>query len=294
MEPTGVRTAETLGIPLFTYHEDGFQPIEKVRLNDEEYGRVLQSKVLANTDVVFTNSKRRTIYLARRKALPMRGWFWMGGNRGGINMPLTQGLLAVIEAETKLSTITASRLKLRALIEYFWKDRSQAPQEMGCHMLGLTYSADITDEEARSITLDPNEYEERVLREFTREELVRENVFPNILDMYDLLFPSPALWHVVLISFRAETPEETRQWIYDRYQTMDVDCGGKEAGVLSWKVERNLDLRKNVHLVEIATFRDDKALQAFRQHPKHKELTDVLSKIADWQVADVNLPAPTN
>lgn len=52
----------------------------------------------------------------------------------------------------------------------------------------------------------------------------------------------------------------------------------------------NLDLRKKVHLVEIAMFKDNEALQAFRVHPKHRELTDMLSKVADWQVGDLNLP----
>lgn len=217
----------------------------------------------------------------------MRGWFWMGGNRGGINEPLTQGLLATIEQETKLTTITPDRLVLRALMEYFWKDRSQAPQEVGCHMLVLTYSADITEEEAGRIVLDPNEYEEGVLREFTREDLVREGVFPSILDMYDLIFPPPTLRHVVLISFKEGIPQEVMQDVYNRYQTLADDCGGRDAGILSWAVERNLDLRKGIHLVEIAEFRDNDALQAFRVHPKHKEMTDILREVADWYVGDI-------
>ncbi|OGY98976.1 MAG: hypothetical protein A2945_03985 [Candidatus Liptonbacteria bacterium RIFCSPLOWO2_01_FULL_52_25] len=290
MQPTGRLTGTTTGVPLFTYHEDGFQSIEKTWLTDEEYEKVLRSKVLACTDVVFVNRRKRTFYLAWRKALPMTGWFWMGGNRGGINAPLTKGLVAVILDETKLTTITPDRLILRGLMEYFWKDRAQAPQHLGCHMLGLTFSADITEDEARAITLDPKEYGEDELREFTREDLVRERVFPNVIDMYDLVFPPANLWHAVLISFKPDTPEEIRRDIYDRYQTMDADCGGKDAGVLFWKVDRNLDPRKNVHLVEIAVFRDMNALQTFRNHPKHKELTNILSKVADWQVGDINHP----
>ncbi|MDP3935051.1 MAG: Dabb family protein [Candidatus Giovannonibacteria bacterium] len=96
-----------------------------------------------------------------------------------------------------------------------------------------------------------------------------------------------ALWHIVLISFRQGAPQAARQEIYDRYQTLDEDCGGKEAGILFWKVDWNLDLRKNVHLVERASFESAEALQTFRRHPKHEELTDILSQIADWQVGDV-------
>jgi hypothetical protein len=100
------------------------------------------------------------------------------------------------------------------------------------------------------------------------------------------------LWHVVLISFNESASEAHRQEVCDRYQTLAVECGGAEAGILFFKVEHNLDLRKGVHLVEIAVFTDNDALQKFRVHPKHKELTDVLCQVADWQVGDALLPLP--
>ena len=101
-----------------------------------------------------------------------------------------------------------------------------------------------------------------------------------------------ALWHVVLISFKKDSTEAERQEVYDRYQTLDEDCGGKAAGILFWKVDHNLDLRKGVNLVEIAIFESDDALQKFRVHPTHKEFTEnLLSKIADWQVGDIYCPA---
>jgi hypothetical protein len=97
------------------------------------------------------------------------------------------------------------------------------------------------------------------------------------------------LWHIVLISFKKEASQAVQQEVYDWYQTLAEDCGVKEAGILLFKVEHNLDLRKGVHLVVIAMFRDNDALQAFRVHPKHKELTDVLCQCADWQVGDTIL-----
>lgn len=93
---------------------------------------------------------------------------------------------------------------------------------------------------------------------------------------------------MVLISFRLETPDSVRQEIYDRYQTLGEDCGGKKAGIVFWSVSRNLERRKNVHLVEFAVYESNAALQAFRAHPKHKELTDILRNVADWQVGDVH------
>ena len=101
------------------------------------------------------------------------------------------------------------------------------------------------------------------------------------------------LWHVVLISFHPNAPKKWCEEVYNRYQTLAADCGGREAGIIFFKVEQNLDLRKGVHLVEIAVFRDNEALQQFRVHPKHKELTDILCKIADWQVGDIVSPLPT-
>lgn len=97
------------------------------------------------------------------------------------------------------------------------------------------------------------------------------------------------LWHVVLLSFRSETPESVREDVYRRYQTLQEDCGGATAGILFFNVQKNLDLRKQVHLVEIAVFRDEAALQAFRAHPKHQELTNILRRAADWQVGDLRL-----
>lgn len=91
-------------------------------------------------------------------------------------------------------------------------------------------------------------------------------------------------WHVVLISFRAETSEKAREEIFVRLQALGEDCGGKEAGILFWKVGKNLDIRKSVHLVEIAVFKDDEALQSFRRHRKHEEAADILKSVADWQI----------
>ncbi|MBI2099157.1 Dabb family protein [Candidatus Uhrbacteria bacterium] len=96
------------------------------------------------------------------------------------------------------------------------------------------------------------------------------------------------LWHICLISFHQDAPESVRREIYDRYQTLDADCGGAGAGILFWKVAWNLDLRKNIHLVEISVFTNNDALQRFRRHPKHMELTDILREIADWQVGDIH------
>lgn len=97
------------------------------------------------------------------------------------------------------------------------------------------------------------------------------------------------LWHVVLISFKPETSESVRREIYDRYQTLGEDCGGRRAGIIFWKVDWNLDLRKKVHLVEVVVFKNYDALQAFATHPKHKEMGNIIRNLADWQIGDIYL-----
>ena len=99
----------------------------------------------------------------------------------------------------------------------------------------------------------------------------------------------PTLLHIVFISFHPDASEEKRNEIYNLYQTLAEDCGGREAGILFFQVDWNMDSRKNVHLVEVAIFTDSGALQKFRNHPKHKELTNLVQKIADWQVGDIHM-----
>ena len=96
----------------------------------------------------------------------------------------------------------------------------------------------------------------------------------------------PVLKHVALISFWLSASKQEQQEILELYQTLAEECGGREAGIFSLEVRKNLDLRKNMHLVEIAIFRDQDALQAFRAHHAHHRLTDRLSKCATWYTGD--------
>jgi hypothetical protein len=102
------------------------------------------------------------------------------------------------------------------------------------------------------------------------------------------------LVHVVFISFRAEAKPEQYAQILTDYQDLGERCGGRAAGILFWQVDRNLDQRKNWHLVELAVFRDDAALQRFRAHPAHTKLPSVLREIADWAVGDINSTLPVD
>lgn len=98
------------------------------------------------------------------------------------------------------------------------------------------------------------------------------------------------LYHIILISFKEITPSEIREEIYNTYQNLDTECGGINAGILFWTVQKNLDQRKNIHLVEFAIFKNQESLNLFKNHPKHVELVDkFLTKYCDWKVGDFTL-----
>lgn len=233
---TGTRVSRTKGVPLLTYVEDGFHSIPWIRPNDEEYGRILQGKILANVDIVLVNPINQTFYLARRRARPMSGWWWMGGNTGDINLPLPNVLYKVLERELGFG-ILIERMTFRLVGEYFWKDRAQQPHNIGCHMCGLTFSVEVTAEEVSRIKLDPQEYEGGLI-EFTRADLVREGVYPTIIDAYNIVFPPEVLHHDVLISFKEGTSEQDRTRILELYQTLAKDCGGQAAGIIDFRAKR--------------------------------------------------------
>lgn len=97
-----------------------------------------------------------------------------------------------LERETGL-TIPISRLKLEAVLDYRLKDRQQEPQNIGCHMLGYTYTVEFSqDEIARaSANLEKNEFDENgSFSPFNRERLIKEKVFRSVIDLYDHIFPA--------------------------------------------------------------------------------------------------------
>jgi len=173
-----------------TYTECGYQAIPSVRLPDDEYGRGLQCFVPACTDIVPINTQRRVIYLARRTAKPMTGWWWIGG-RMAAHETREAAATRNFKRETGLQ-LAHDRLRLVAVFDYFCKDRAQVPQETGCHMLAYTFVVELTSEEMASVgaNLEKVEYEASAgLTAFSRERLVSERVFPAILDLYDHVFP---------------------------------------------------------------------------------------------------------
>jgi len=172
-----------------TYTEDGYHPIPSIRLSNKEYARGLQCFVPACTDIIPINRRSKKIYLANRRSKPITGLWWIGGKM----MPTEtkeESVVRAFERETKLK-LPIKRFKLVAVFDYRWKDRAQKPQNIGCHMLAYTFTIELSIKELQfaSTHLDPKEYDNKNgLTAFTRKELVKANVFPVILDLYDHLY----------------------------------------------------------------------------------------------------------
>ncbi|MEK7632139.1 MAG: NUDIX hydrolase [Patescibacteria group bacterium] len=132
---------------------------------------------------------RKVIYLAHRRSKPMTGWWWIGGKMVP-DQTLELSAVKNFQRETGLE-LPVSRLQLVGFLDYRWKDRAQAPQDMGCHMMGITFVVELTEAELLSVAanLDPKEYQKSVgLVPFNRHQLVEENVAPPILKLYDHVF----------------------------------------------------------------------------------------------------------
>lgn len=171
------------------YVEDGYQPIPPIRLSDEAYGEALQCFVPACTDVLPIDREKKVIYLAKRAAKPMAGWWWIGGRMVAQEAKETSAVRC-FERETSVA-LEETRLQLVTVFDYRWKDRAQTPEDLGCHMLGYLYVVELTDDERThaSSHLETKEYEAGIgLVAFTRAQLLEAGVFPAIVDAYDHIF----------------------------------------------------------------------------------------------------------
>lgn len=173
-----------------SYVEQGSGKIPSVHLSDEEYGRGLQCFVPVCTDIVPINREKKLIYLAKRAAKPMAGWWWLGG-RMNPSETKESSALRCLKREAGLA-ISSDRLQLVAFMDLLFKDRQQAPQNIGCHMADYIFAVEFTEDELLHIQghLEAKEYKaDEGLTPFSREELVMEGVFPAILDVHDAIFP---------------------------------------------------------------------------------------------------------
>ncbi len=172
-----------------TYVDPAFEPLEPVRLTDEEYSRALQTIVIACVDILFIDETTRRIYLAERIAKPVDGMWWIGG-RMRVNERREETAERCVLRETGIH-LDPARLVYIGALDFMCGSRQQEPQSMGCHTMSFLYYVKAQPGEMESVSLDPSEYNAAAgLRPFTRAELIAAGVRGNLLEVYDFLFPN--------------------------------------------------------------------------------------------------------
>lgn len=174
------------------YTEQDYVGLPNLYLAEPEYSRALTSLVPACTDIVPVDIENGVIYLARRATRPMDGWWWLGG-RMFAGETREEAVTRCFQREAGLA-MPPERFRLVAVLDYRWRNRAQAPQETGCHMLAYTHAVSLTAEELAAVSaqLDAEEFRsDEGLVAFDRQRLVAAGVFPAVLDLYGHLFPVP-------------------------------------------------------------------------------------------------------
>jgi len=188
--PTGKQFPSVLTL---TFQDNGFKPIPRIRLTDEEYGRALQRFIGPCADIVPIDAHRRVFYLAKRQQKPNPSWWWIGG---GIlpGQPIDVSATQCFKRETGIE-LDPARLTLAANIDYRWENRAQEPTDMGCHMIGYTFLVELTRDELAQAAqhLQPDEYETELgFEAFDRKRIIaltdRYEIHPAILAVYDHVF----------------------------------------------------------------------------------------------------------
>lgn len=62
--------------------------------------------------------------------------------------------------------------------------------------------------------------------------------------------------------------------------------GTGDEGILEWKIEKSIDVRKGIIIIENGLFKDKNAYERFRKSDNHLKTVDFMSQIADWTVGD--------
>lgn len=171
------------------YIEDAHHNMSSKSMTDQEYANALEVFVVVCVDVVLVNRARKTVYLARRKAKPMQGW-WVIGGRIRAGEIEHNAMHRKFLQETSVD-VEPARFEFLRMNRYFWKDREQDPQNKGTDALAYTFAVELTDEELRTVSENLEKYEYEAgsgLREFTRYELLQEGAHEAVIDMYDQAF----------------------------------------------------------------------------------------------------------
>lgn len=170
------------------YVEDTRHTYQPKRLGDQAYAEALQCFVVVCTDACIIDPNG-SIFLARRRSRPASGWWWFIGGRMMIGETEQTSVARCFLRETKVG-VDPNRFKFLCMNHYHFRDRAQPPIEVGCASLCFTMTIELTKNELDAVRLDPTEYLDGGLREFTRADLeVRADGVTDIVrDVYRKVF----------------------------------------------------------------------------------------------------------
>ena len=160
-------------------------------LPDDVYSQVLDSFVIVCTDFVAINRARRTFYLPKREIQASKG-IWRFGGRQKAGETKQGSCARLAKRELKLD-IEPNRFEYVTTTEDLWSYRHQEPKNAGVHDDIHVFVIELTTAELKQAadSLDPGEYDLSFkIQEFDRERLIREQVYPQVIDLYDIVFPS--------------------------------------------------------------------------------------------------------
>ena len=158
-------------LPHRLFIEEGAPDFVSVYLTDDEYSKALQRFILLCVDsaiferseddgsLVLDDEGYPVVWLAMRSVRPARNVWWViGGARRPGHSPLEDLELNWLR-ETR-TMVGMERFVVLSTHEYIWKDRSQEPIELGCHIRADTYGIALTGPEIRRVAsrLEAREY----------------------------------------------------------------------------------------------------------------------------------------
>jgi len=171
------------------YRQRGATHFNKTRLSDKEYSKITQSMIIVCTDALIINRNKKTVFLAKRRAKPATGEWWYIGGRTFAGETFGKSVQRCFKRETGL-IIPVSKFKFINIQNFIWAERQQHPQNIGTHPISFAFAVELTKKELAKISgsLDKKEYAGSGLKEFSRNELVKQRVHPAIIEGYDRIF----------------------------------------------------------------------------------------------------------
>lgn len=172
------------------YTEAGTKLFKAVLLSDELYAQAIDAFIVVCTDFVPVNRTKKVIYLAKRSVQPARG-VWRFGGRQRTGEGIQESCVRLAKRELDL-TIAPERFVYLLANEDVWAVRKHEPTDNPFHGFDHVFSIELSEEEIKHAAahLDPKEYDaEFGIQAYDRERLLKEEVHPQLIDMYDTLFP---------------------------------------------------------------------------------------------------------